>query len=331
MLSEYLASTRADITEHSDATPVCLGNYTDMLMSDSNREFLLSFAREMVHAKIVRPLVVVSKGYMPRTLAESLNALDVTIAVFHSQSFHRTTVGVRTETGPVLTPDQTLRACAVYTGLDNMTPVHFWRPITRKSVPSAAWAMDTVRRLKESGYRCSVAIGLAVGVGIAQEELIDRGLLDGPSAAAGEIWDRAAWEDILSAAEAVDYPVYRSTSCAIALATRQPEALGVWDRRRGADEKCAPCNCPTPQRALCESKGLQSGGVERPLAWLADQLGRDPSRLHELPGRRVSVEGDVPQSMISLALHKYQIELLPESISSERAWLGSFGKGDTHG
>lgn len=326
MLCRYLEETRGDMGGSADSTPVCLGNYTDMLLTPENRDYLLLFAREMARARLARPLVVVSKGRMPRSLVEHLSDLDIDVVIFCSQSFHRTTLPMRTERGPVLRPEQTFDAGKSCRDSRNITMVHYWRPINRKCVPSANWAVQTIQNLKESGYRCSVAIGLSLGAGIAQQELIETGLLVGPSDTCDETWDDEVWEDINSAATTVRYPVYRSTSCAIALAVGKAESLGVWDGRRGAAKQCLPCRCPKPQRALCQSRTLQSVSLEQPLKWIAERLGKDVSCLDVLPGLRVRVPGEVQQSMISLTLHKYNIELLPESISAERAWLGRFGR-----
>ncbi|MEV4787697.1 hypothetical protein AB0K53_20005 [Streptomyces tuirus] len=297
-----------------------------MLLTAANQDYLRAFATELAGADLSRPLVVVTKGRMPRPLALALDDLNIAVVIFCSQSFHRTTLELRTEKGPVLAPDQTFDAGAECRDIKNIAMVHFWRPIVRKSVPSADWAVRAVRRLKDSGYRCSVAIGLSVGAGIAQEELVQTGLLEGTAEARDELWDAEAWQDINSAAAAVGYPVYRSTSCAIALATGRAEALGVWDCRRGAAEQCLPCHCPRTQRDLCQSRTLQPEVAQEHLAWIADTLGSSMSGLEVLPGRRVRTGGRVRQSMISLTLHKYQIELLPESISAERAWLGRFGR-----
>lgn len=324
-LYRYLTRTRGDT---ADPTPVCLGNYTDMLLTSANQDYLLEFARGMTEIGIKRPLVVISKGRMSHSLAEALNRLNITVIVFHSQSFHRATLEVRTEVGPVLTPQQTFDAAKIYRDLENIIPIHFWRPITRKSVPSAAWATETVLQLKAAEYRCSVAIGLAVGPGTAQQDLIETRLLDQTSDVRGEIWDREVWAEILAASRAVDYPIYRSTSCAIALATGKPEALGVWDTRRGSKDRCLPCNCPGGQRARCQASTFEPEGVDQAIAWIATHLKMNADRFEVLPGHRVRVRGEVPQSMISMILHKYQIELLPESISVERAWLGRFGRGD---
>jgi hypothetical protein len=327
MLCRYLEETRGDMAGHPDSTPICLGNYTDMLLTSENREYFRLFAHEFARSRQDRPLVVVSKGRMPRPLIEDLDGLGIDIVIFCSQSFHRTTLAVRTEKGPVLSPEETFNAGECCRDCKNITMVHYWRPITRKSVPSRNWAVHTIQRLKESGYRCSVAIGLSTGAGIYQHDLIETGLLAAPSDTCDEMWDAEVWQDINSATAAVGYPVYRSTSCAIALATGKAEALGVWDSRRGAAKQCLPCNCPKSQRAVCRSRTLQSTSLEQPLEWIASRLGQDVSRLDVLPGQRVRVPGEVQQSMISLTLHKYQIELLPESISAERAWLGRFGRG----
>lgn len=294
LLRDYLRATRDDLQGASDATPICLGNYTDMLMTEGNRRYLLEFARQAADAELNRPLVVVSKGNMPRDLAESLDSLGMTVLIFHTQSFHRTTLSARTERGPVLAPEQTFELGAVYAGLTNVTPVHFWRPITRETVPSADWATEVATRLKAAGFACSVAIGLAVGVGVSQSDLVRTGLLTQYSAICDEKWDEQVWRDISQAAKSVGYPVYRSTSCAIALATRKPESLGVWDARRGAADLCLPCNCPTEQRYVCESRTLHSGDLEGPLSWISRQLGEDGAHFVVLPGRRVRVAGEFP-------------------------------------
>ncbi|MZF84275.1 hypothetical protein [Streptomyces sp. SID5643] len=326
MLCEYLDETRSHMGGDIDSTPVCLGNYTDMLLTPANQEYLRAFAAELAVAGLSRPLVVVTKGRMPRTLARTLDDLNIAMVVFCSQSFHRTTLELRTEKGPVLVPDMTFDAGTECRDMKNIAMVHFWRPVVRKSVPSADWAVRVVRRLKDSGYRCSVAIGLSTGAGIAQQELVQTGLLEGPAEACDELWDTEAWQDINAAAAAVGYPVYRSTSCAIALATGRAEALDVWDCRRGAAEQCLPCHCPKPQRDLCRSRILEPEVAQEHLAWIANELRTDMSGLEVLPGRRVRTGAKVRQSMISLTLHKFQIELLPGSIAAERAWLGRFGR-----
>ncbi|MFF8013839.1 hypothetical protein [Streptomyces sp. NPDC007929] len=297
-----------------------------MLLTPANQDYLRAFATELAVADLSRSLVVVTKGRMPRALALALDDLNIPVVIFCSQSFHRTTLELRTEKGPVLAPEMTFDAGTECRDMNNIAMVHFWRPVVRKSVPSADWAVRVVRRLKESGYRCSVAIGLSTGSGIAQEELVQTGLLEGPAEACDELWNAEAWKDINTAAAAVGYPIYRSTSCAIALATGRAEALGVWDRRRGAADQCLPCHCPRSQRDLCRARVLQPEIAREHLAWIANELGTSMSGLEVLPGRRVRAGRRVRQSMISLTLHKYQIELLPESISAERAWLGRFGR-----
>ena len=84
MLHEYLMRTRGGLGDAVDRTPVCVGNYTDMLLTSENREYLLAFAREMIEVGIRRPLVVVSKGRMQRSLAEGLDGLGIAVIVFHS-------------------------------------------------------------------------------------------------------------------------------------------------------------------------------------------------------------------------------------------------------
>lgn len=328
LLSAYLAETRNDIGSNGDRTPIALGNYTDMLMTMANRQYLMKFATEMVHAGIDRPLVIVTKGRMPESLAVTLDELDLKTLVFHSQSFHRTTLDTRSEKGPVLSPWQTMEAGSSYHSFRNLMPIHFWRPITRKTVPSASWARHTVQQLKDSGFRCSVAIGLIMVADLDQHDLIQSHLLDTTTHLRGELWDEEVWADISAAARSAEYPVYRSTSCAVALTTGHPETLGVWDHRRGAAMRCLPCMCPESQRSSCGTGDLRTTGLDEPLTWIADYLGIPRSRFVELPGRRARVSAEIPQSMVSMALHKYQLELLPESVRRERAWLGRFGESD---
>ncbi|WP_156081324.1 hypothetical protein [Amycolatopsis vancoresmycina] len=232
-----------------------------------------------------------------------------------------------TETGPVLTPEGTFAAAGAYHNLTNITPIHFWRPITRKSIPSKEWSVETISKLKNAGFRASVAIGLAIGPGIDQADLIDDRLLEHNSEASGEIWDQSTWLDISNAAKIVGYPVYRSTSCAIALARSKPEELGTWHRSRGATSRCIPCNCPQTQRAKCKVGRLSSANLGKNISWIADYAGKKVSQFTVLADRRVRVAGQIRQSAVSLALHKYQIELVPDSVFTERAWVGHFGRG----
>src|SRR5690606_14198256 len=62
----------------------------------------------------------------------------------------------------------------------------------------------------------------------------------------GETFDRSGWRLLATIERKMKYPLYRQTSCAIALNLRIREALGTWGAQMGRDG-CLPCSCPPKQ------------------------------------------------------------------------------------
>lgn len=257
-VEDYLNGRRAGVVDPAhDQTPLCVGNYTDMVLTRANRDALVRLVELLAERIPRRPIVVVTKGRLDPDLLAALDAPGFPIFWFLSQSMARP-AGLPLERGPIADLDTTLDNARLVSRTSHQKAVHFWRPFVAELCPSGADLEKLVGRLATSGLSCSVVVGLTRGPGVplADERLVT--LLDQSVAAPADEWevfDDEGWAVAREAAAVSGYPLYRNTSCALALLSGQPEALGTW-RPPYAEHRCLPAACPLAQRGRCRTAEL---------------------------------------------------------------------------
>ncbi len=235
------------------ALPICMGNYTDQFMTSRGIEYLKTYLR--LHARTFpdHPLCVVTKARLKGEDLAELDAVGHCVLVFLSQSFARDTGLDRLERGPISKPKVTLENIRLLARTSNLVPLHFWRPITSRALPDTDTACRQLEPIQRAGAVASIAIGLKCGPFLQPPNQQVRELLGGDVLPPGsqflppEVEHRA-----LEAGRRLGHPVYRHTSCAVALATGCREALGTW-RVPLRCHKCEPCPCPVSQRQRCDA------------------------------------------------------------------------------
>lgn len=325
-LEERLASRRArSPSRDEDATPVCLGNHTDMLMTPEGLAFLTEYLPLHAAAFPRIPVCVVTKARLGEAEVQRLDTLGVNLLVFLSQSFISEARLGPLEQGPTARPRETFRAAELLSRSRHLLPIHFWRPLTERTVPTGDAALDQLRRMRDAGALASVAIGLQWGPGVRAQAPALRALVDGVEALPpGEHLPATVWARARAAAEALNHPLFRNTSCAIALARRRHEHLGSW--RPGARHaRCAPALCPLAQRARCEARLRE----DRPLSAetmtrLARALALEPDavRWDEASGS-VRVDATLTQERHAELNHQLERLVSPRAVELTRAWGGA--------
>ena len=278
--------SRADPYDRLSRTPICFGNYTDTFMSRANIAYFHEYARLHSARFSSHPLCVVTKSRLSFDDLHTLDQLDHTIIFFMSQSFLGQFGAPQIERGPVCRPADTLRNLSLFAPLRNVKPVHFLRPVTSRSVPSLPRALEILAQVQKAGSLATVAIGLKVGPGVEMSgddltDLLGDRRLEG--LASTEIFPDSARQYVLQAAEALEYPVYFHTSCAVALATGTAEDLGTW-REPVRQTLCLPCRCPSAQRSRCDAvRSQQATPSPRELSGVCAPYGMPDDSVHWSP------------------------------------------------
>ncbi|WP_203886458.1 hypothetical protein [Planotetraspora kaengkrachanensis] len=323
----YLFGRRAELIDPTtDGTPVCLGNYTDMLMTPRNREATVEYLEQIVGIlPSMRPVILITKSSVPSDLVEALDALEWPILWFFSQSFARD-ARIPLEAGPVASFATTLANARMISGTRNQRAIHFWRPFVTELSNGVHDEELTVNRLKESGMSCSVVVGPKLGPGVPVDDpRIVTHIPSGMKAAGNsdEVFDHAGWRRLAKISRNVQYPLYRHTSCAIALNLGIKEYLGTW-RPAMSPSRCLPCSCPRTQRSRCAPTTEDQNGSHwrariSSFLGLSDELvTRDPQTGY------LHVGADVSEFDYNTILHatKGLQEVIFHSIVAQKAWPG---------
>jgi len=314
-LAEYLG-------ERTDATPVAIGNYTDMAMTPANREYLVEFSERFAVAFPDRPLVVITKSPRIRDVADSLAATRHPILVFVSYSFSQHS-GTPLESGPVADLDGALSSIAELARHRNLHPVHYWRPFLAKLNPIAELP-GRVGLLADAGATSSVVVGFKSSqIGTQWWSPTTIGLLtEADSAGTGdERLPIELWRAVRDAAGSRCYAVYRNASCAIANVRRAPDALRTFEGRESA-QHCRSANCPAEQRSVCAelaARPVTSKAVVAALSLLPCS-GSKPAD-YSVEGGHVTVHGALTESQVNLVTHVSSLRVRSDRVVQEKEWV----------
>ena len=301
--------------------PICIGNYTDMCMSDLGRNYLVEYLK--LHSPILKPhpLVIVTKGKLSKGFIQKLDSFGHPVLFFLSQSFASLKIP-DIEKGGISSPTHTLQNIELIGATKNIKALHFWRPLTTETIPDENFLTQYIRQMKAAGSLASVAIGLKGGTFLKTMELKNKSLVENENLPlGGEFFPPDLENYVLNFGFELDYPIYRQTSCAIAMAMNKIEALGTW-RARTRIEKCEPCFCPGSQRIKCDYAFINDKIPSRDfLLTLSASLGGikvswDPVR------EGIRIETILDQDVHTKLTHLTGHLIIPLEIKKKRAWIG---------
>jgi len=325
-VAEFLARRlHGGFAEGSPKTPLCIGNYTDMFMTQTGRNFLRDYVRRHKARLPEYPLCVVTKAELkPEDIAD-LDELGQKLLVFVSQSFLKDFDLGKLEQGPVCSPAATATNLRILARSRNLIPIHFWRPLTVANVPDLKSACAQLQMVKEAGALASVAIGLKGKPGWPADD-VNLGKLMGPNPPRihGEHMPNVLLDRILTASRQTRHPVYRATSCAVAMALGHAESLGMW-RSSFRANYCDPCLCPDAQRHRCE---LAQAAAKPPdpelLRRISIDLNLDFNKVAWSDSTQmIHVAGTLTQEDHSQLSHITGNQIAADSLTPTRAWLGA--------
>lgn len=235
--------------------PVAVGNHTDMCLTPSNRNYLLRMLE--IHRERVPdvPLCILTKAQLDDSFLDQVAKSGVSVVFFISLAF----LGRDVEVGA---PEWQKRV-GNFTRLRerNIPAVHWWRPITRLSTPDIETAVSQLNQVVSAGASCSVGIELAFGDTLMKrfaesDHTMNAAVAGKDASEQAEITDNLQeyMKGVLAAiddeARRLDYPIFRSTSCAISWALAR-ECYGARYRPLNEGKGCYGCAGTEAQQKRC--------------------------------------------------------------------------------
>ena len=306
--------------------PVAIGNYTDMFMAREGIAWVQDYL--LLHAARFPaiPVCLITKARLhPETVA-ALDSAAHPVYFFLSQSFMQWYSDMRYEKGPVSTPQDTIDNIRVLRRTKHLVPLHFWRPLTRMNLPSLSQAVRQLALIKDAGCRASIAVGLKLGeVGTPSDLLAILG--SRVDVTYTELIEHELLSYVHEASRRLSYPVYRNTSCAIALASQKTERLGTW-QLAFREERCLPCYCPQEQRARCGSEMSNSLLVsdENILRIAAAVRVPAESITWNQETKVIRVACEISQDQHAAMVHAFGCPVYALKINRTLAWLGAIAE-----
>jgi len=325
--AEALERLSLYLGDRSDSTPICIGNYTDMLSGPATTSYLLKFMHLYSESNLSRPLCVVTKGVLTDAFVRELPEMDCTPLFFFSQSFARE-CSPRIELGKIASTSQTLENIARCAASMRATPIHFWRPFL-SSLNTHDQIATRIYALKDAGVNSSVVIGLKGNhpTNFSGEQRVV-GFVDNDvdeiTVSHDEIFSNELWQYAKSIALKLELPLYRNTSCAIALSLKRAEALGTW-REPIKQDKCLPANCPNDQRSKCELESHIKIKNDDVFAIIETHFGTELSRSFFFDsGNILCSKEPIDEFVLNQIHHLVGVAPLNGGVIRRKAWLGSF-------
>ena len=225
--------------------PLCLLSQTDGFSTPDNIEYLKQLVTLLMEKNIKNPIIFITKCKIPEDFIKFIDIYEKQgkkFIFFLSYSGLDKDVEVGVNRKDIEDNFITLHKY-------NKSIVHYWRPIM--PVNSKEEDIDRIYNFVKKYAIASIAIGLKT-----TDEIIDHiewnSLREHRAEAikADSVWDKNAYDYVWNKLkDKSDYPMYQTTSCALAVALSKP------DRKFFYNSDICKCNkCPNYQRALCKKK-----------------------------------------------------------------------------
>lgn len=226
--------------------PICLLSQTDGFATPTNIEYLKQMVKLLMEKDIDNPIIFITKCKIPESFVKFVDNYEKKGKKFifflsYSGLEKNIEVGVN---------KKDIENNFILLHKYNKTIIHYWRPfLPFNSNPKN---IDKIYNFVRKYCVASVAIGLKT-----TDEIIEHLEWDNlkthrkEALKADNVWDKNAyhyvWNKLKNKSE---YPIYQTTSCALALALNRPERKFFYNTKI-----CNNCNnCTTNQRKICKIK-----------------------------------------------------------------------------
>ena len=224
--------------------PICIETETDAFATPSNIKYIEELLNELDRNKIMNLKVFITKCLIPDEFIKTIKFLE---SKKHKFLFFISYSGLENDI-EIGINKQNIKNNFINLNKYNLPIVHYWRPFLPQNSDKEK-ILDVYNFVKKYA-KCSVAIGLKVKESYknnlkfwnALEEIDD-------TTCAESIWTQTAYKYIWGKSTIIDkeYPIFKTTSCAIAYATKNPEKEACYNSFVCKNDN----RCPKEQRDMC--------------------------------------------------------------------------------
>lgn len=229
--------------------PLCLFSQTDAFVSKENIEYLKQLIYLIDYAKINNPIIFITKCAIPDDFIEYLHKY---IKKGHKFIFFLSYSGLEHDIEQGIVKKQ-IEDNFLKLKENNIDIIHYWRPFLPQN--SSKEQIDKIYNFVSKHAKASIIIGLKVTDSIIDninwKELSEVRELAKNS---DSVWNKNAYEYVWNNLKYKnEYPIYQTTSCALALVLEKGERKFFYNIHI-----CTECNlCPAAQRAICKKADEQ--------------------------------------------------------------------------
>lgn len=226
--------------------PLCLMSQTDGFSTLNNIEYLKQLVILLMEKNINNPIVFITKCKIPEEFIlfiDKYEKMGKKFVFFLSYSGLDSNVEVGVNKKDIENNFITLKKY-------NKTIIHYWRPFL--PINNKKKDIDNIYDFVSKYCVASVAIGLKI-----TDEIINNVQWEGlkehreEALSADNVWDSNAYDYVWGKLRnKSDYPIFQTTSCALALALNKADRKFFYNT-----DICLNCNnCPSNQRKICKKK-----------------------------------------------------------------------------
>lgn len=226
--------------------PVCIETESDGFATPQNINYIVQLLDEIEKNKISNLIVFITKCEIPVRFIEKIkemrrNGYKFLFFLSFSGLDNNIEIGVNKEN---------IKNNFIKLYNEDLPIIHYWRPFLPQN--SSKEKISEVYNFVRKYAKCSVAIGLKVKENYKDKLDFWQELKNERDTTCAEsIWTKEAYDLIWGENHIIDdkYPIFKTTSCAIAYATKSSEKEACF-----SSNVCANDNrCPESQRNLCRS------------------------------------------------------------------------------
>ncbi len=235
--------------------PLCLFSQTDAFSTKENIEYLKQLIYLIDENNIINPIIFISKCNIPETFIKYLKKY---IKKGHKFIFLLSYSGLENDIEQGVIKKQ-IENNFIKLKKHELSIIHYWRPFLPQN--STKEKINEIYNFVKKYADASVVIGLKTTDSIINNinwkelkdvrEIAKESDNVWPKKAYNYVWNELKFKD--------DYPLYQTTSCAIASILNKPERKFFY----GTDI-CKECNlCPIEQRKICKRAAEQKKAITK--------------------------------------------------------------------
>ena len=223
--------------------PLCLFSQTDAFVTKENIEYIKQLIYLIDEKKINNPIIFISKCEIPDSF---IDFLDPYIKKGHKFIFFLSYSGLESDIELGVVKKQ-IEDNFIKLKRRNINIIHYWRPFLPQN--SSKEQIDKIYNFVRKYADASIIIGLKTSNSIIDNiDWKELTAVREDAINSDNVWTKEAYDYVWNELKyKSDYPIFQTTSCALALVLKKAERKFFYNTKI-----CNECNlCPISQRKIC--------------------------------------------------------------------------------